>query len=94
MSTVGGGGLTPERWFEIVDRLLTQMIDHQHGKVLALARRIVLDLTPEDLRNPQDFPALVCDPVFNYEDGQLAGLRSAHIALRAEWRQLTGPAKA
>jgi len=26
----------------------------------------------------------VRDPVFNYEDGLLAGLRSAHMAIRAE----------
>ena len=44
------------------------------------------DLTPEDLRNPQDFAALVRDPEFNYEDGLLAGLRSAHMAIRAELR--------
>ena len=47
-------------------------------------QRIASGLTQEDLRNPQDFPALMDDPTFNYEDGQLAGLRSAHMAIRAE----------
>ena len=81
-----GPALPPERWLAILDRLLTEMIDQQHDKVLRLARRMVPGITPEDLRNPQDFPQLSHDPVFNYEDGILTGLRSAHIALRAELR--------
>ena len=68
-------------------RLLLQMIAQQEQKLLALARQAVPDLTPEDLRNPQDFPALGRDPDFNYEDGVLAGLRSAHMAIRAELRR-------
>ncbi len=75
---------TPGHWLEVLDQLLAQMIDQQERKVLQLARRIVPDLTPEDLRNPQDFTALATDPAFNYEDGLLAGLRSAHMAVRAE----------
>jgi hypothetical protein len=74
----------PDHWLDILDRLLAQMIDQQERKLLQLARRIVPDLTPEDLRNPQDFTALATDPAFNYEDGLLAGLRSAHMAVRAE----------
>lgn len=71
-------------WLAILDRLLGEMIDQQAHKLLQLARQVVPDLTAEDLRNPQDFAALVRDPAFNYEDGLLAGLRSAHIAVRAE----------
>ena len=80
--------MTPDSCLALIDRLLSQMIEQQEGKVLRLARRTVPDLTPEDLRNPQDFPQLSRDPIFNYEDGILAGLRSAHIALRAELRGL------
>jgi len=29
----------------------------------------------------------VRDPLFNYEDGLLAGLRAAHMAVRAELRR-------
>jgi hypothetical protein len=79
--------LTPDRCLALLDRLLNEMIDQQEGKVLRLARRTVPDLTPEDLRNPHDFPQLSHDPIFNYEDGILAGLRSAHIAIRAEMRR-------
>ena len=72
---------------QLLDRLLTEMIDQQERKVLTLAREIVPGLTPEDVRNPQDFAQLSRDPVFNFEDGILAGLRSAHIAVRAELRR-------
>ena len=77
---------SPAHWLAVLDRLLLQMIAQQEQKLLALARQAVPDLTPEDLRNPQDFPALGRDPDFNYEDGVLAGLRSAHMAIRAELR--------
>ena len=77
-------------WLAVLDRLLLQMIDQQEHKLLELARQTVPDLTPEDLRNPQDFAALVRDPDFNYEDGVLAGLRSAHMAIRAELGQRQG----
>jgi len=71
-------------WLDILDRLLGEMIDQQERKLLLLARQVVADLTAEDLRNPQDFAPLIRDPAFNYEDGVLAGLRSARMAVRAE----------
>ncbi|MBI4515245.1 MAG: hypothetical protein HY699_05445 [Deltaproteobacteria bacterium] len=71
----------------LLDQLFRQMIEQQEHKLLRLARELVPDLTPEDLRNPHDFPALARDPGFNYEDGLLAGLRSAQMAVRAELRR-------
>ncbi|HUA33733.1 MAG TPA: hypothetical protein VMA09_09030 [Candidatus Binataceae bacterium] len=67
----------------MVDRLMLQMIAQQENKVLEMARRIHPGVTPEDIRNPQDFPDLVSNPEWNFEDGILAGLKSAHMALRA-----------
>src|SRR5262245_18860580 len=72
------------------DEVLAEIILQQEAKVLALARRIVPHVTPEDLRNAHDFPALLACADFNYEDGILAGLRAAEIALRAARR---GPSK-
>jgi len=80
----------PDQWLAVLDRLMTEMIEQQYAKLLQLARRMVPAITPEDLRNPQDFQELAGAPVFNYEDGILAGLRSAHIAMRAELRQHGG----
>jgi len=70
--------------------LLAEMIAQQEAKVLALARRIVPDLTAEDVRNPHDFVPLVESGEFNYEDGILAGLKAADMAIRAP---RTGPSK-
>ena len=62
---------------------LQEMIEFQREKLLKLAREILPDTTPEDLRNPQDFPELIKDPLFNYEDGLLAGYLAVQIALRS-----------
>ncbi|HZP40229.1 MAG TPA: hypothetical protein VFD84_01815 [Candidatus Binatia bacterium] len=73
-----------------VERLLAEMVAMQDAKVLALARRIVPHLTPEDLRNPHDFAPLMESAEFNYEDGVLAGLRAAEVAVRAARRESGG----
>jgi len=70
-----------------VERLLAEMVAMQDAKVLALARRIVPHLTAEDLRNPHDFAPLMESAEFNYEDGILAGLRAAEVAIRAARRE-------
>ncbi|MBS1256187.1 MAG: hypothetical protein MAG581_02000 [Deltaproteobacteria bacterium] len=66
-----------------IEELLQEMIAHQQAKVLKVAREIVPDATPEDIRNPQDFPDLVADTLFNYEDGILTGYLSLQTALRS-----------
>ena len=67
----------------MIDRLMLALIEQQERKVLELGRRIHPGLTAEDIRNPHDFPALMESAEWNFEDGILAGLRSAHMALRA-----------
>ena len=69
--------------------LLERMIEQQRAKVLKLAREALPHLSAEDVLNPFDFPELKAHPTFDYEDGILAGLISAQIALRAELRQLS-----
>ena len=71
-----------------VERLLGEMTRAQEHKLLALARRLVPHVTPEDLRNPHDFAALVESAEFNFEDGILAGLLSAAAAVRAARRDM------
>ena len=63
--------------------LFDELIAHQRRRVVSLAREIIPEATPEDILNPQDAPALAADPRFNYEDGILAGILSARMALRA-----------
>ena len=68
------------------ERVLAALIAQQESKLRACAARIDARLTADDLLQPHDFPALARDPEFNYEDGVLAGLRSAEAALRAARR--------
>ena len=64
-----------------IKTLLEEMIKHQNTKVLKIAREILPNTTPEDIRNPQDFPELNNDIKFNYEDGILTGYLSMKVAL-------------
>jgi len=73
----------PENRFS-TEVLLQELIEHQQTKVLKVARDIVPDATPEDIRNPQDFPDLVADTLFNYEDGILAGYLTLQTALKKQ----------
>lgn len=68
-------------------QLLQLMETAQADKVVALARRIKPGLTPEDVRNPHDFPDLD-DPDWHFEDGQLAGIQSVRFAIRGLSREL------
>ncbi len=76
-----------------IDELLDRMIDQQRAKVLKLAREAVPHLSAEDVLNPFDFPELKAHPTFEYEDGILAGLISAQIAVRAAQRRHSAPGK-
>jgi hypothetical protein len=67
-----------------VDRLMLELITLQEKKVLDLANKIHPGLSSEDIRNPHDFPDLVADSGWNFEDGILSGLKAAHMALRAK----------
>ena len=49
------------------ETLFDQMIAQQRAKVLAVARTINPCLTEDDILSPQDFPELIDDPRFNYE---------------------------
>ena len=68
------------------ESLFESMISQQRAKVIAIARSIDPRLTEDDILSPQDFPDLIDSARFNYEDGMLAGLLSAQIALRAKRR--------
>jgi hypothetical protein len=70
---------TAARALEVLDELVA----YQRRKVLDLANRIHPGLTEEDVRNIHDVPDVYADPIFQFEDGQLAGLVAAQIALKA-----------
>ncbi len=72
-----------------LETILDQMVELQEKKVLKVACDVHPNLTPEDIRNPQDFPDLYLDPVFNYEDGILTGYLSARTAFRNEVKKIS-----
>jgi hypothetical protein len=67
------------------ERLVTSMQEVQKRKVIELACRLKPGLTPEDIRNPHDFPELD-DIDWHYEDGVLTGIESVLAAVRAAKR--------
>ena len=79
-----------------VEALFDELITQQHAKMLQTARNHIPHLTFEDILNPHDYPKLMTDPVFNYEEGLAAGLMAAQFAIRArvlrplqaEWAKL------
>jgi hypothetical protein len=48
-------------------------------KAKKIAHTIKPGLTEEDLLNPDNFPEVVQDPAFTYEDGTASGVLSAKI---------------
>ncbi|MBI3735098.1 hypothetical protein HY256_01115 [Candidatus Sumerlaeota bacterium] len=68
-----------------IEKHFDEMIQMQRDKVLRMARMRVPNLTADDVLNPHDFPALVRDADFQFEDGVLGGLVQAQISLRANF---------
>src|SRR5271163_3164826 len=66
-----------------VEKLWDEIVPQQERKILNLARELRPSCTWDDLLQPQDIPEVCNDPVFNYEDGYLAGLKAARISFRA-----------
>ena len=67
----------------MMDAFLNEAIVQQRKKVARIAAELRPHLGPDDLLNPHDFPELVRDARFNYEDGLLAGLLVAQMAIRS-----------
>ena len=64
--------------------IIEQIVHQQRQKIVSHSRKVIPHITQEDLFQPQDYPELVLDPEFCYEEGLLHGLESALAALRAE----------
>ena len=69
--------------WKVIDDLLEEMVNEQRNKLLTFGRRVIPTLTPEDMLQPNDYPALENHPHFRYEEGILAGLQSSQIAFRS-----------
>jgi hypothetical protein len=72
----------PERLFADIEAVLERLISQQRVKIAEVAQDIMPQLTAEQAQNPHDYPEIADDAMYNFEDGLLAGLISARMALR------------
>lgn len=68
--------------------LLDELIFGQKKELMRIARRIVPNLTEEDILQPIDYPELENNSSFRYEEGVLAGMMTVQMAIRANLLQL------
>lgn len=68
--------------------LLQELIEGQERKILAIGRRIIPSLTPEDVLQPNDFQELEFNPHFRYEEGVLAGMLTVRAAISAFQKEI------
>lgn len=73
---------------DLIESVLSALHQQQVNKAKKLAQSINPRLTDEDLLNPDNFPEVVNNPDYLYEDGIAAGILSAKIALRVELKRL------
>lgn len=69
-------------WDEI-ENLLKELIQFHQHQLLKSGRRIIPNVTPDDLLQPNDFPELENHPYFRYEEGMVAGIQTVQMALSA-----------
>lgn len=69
-------------WNEI-DGLFMELVRYHQEQLLKSGRRLIPNLTSDDILQPNDFPELEFNPEFRYEEGTLAGIQTAQMALQA-----------
>jgi hypothetical protein len=69
-----------------MENIFKELIEEQRKKLLKFAHQLIPNITPDDLLQPNDFPALEQHPFFRYEEGVLEGLLTAQMAYRA-WKK-------
>lgn len=69
-------------WDE-VDGVLRELVEFHKNQLLKNGRRIIPHLTSDDLLQPNDFQELEFNPHFRYEEGIVAGIQAAQMALWA-----------
>lgn len=69
-------------WADIESILEEISFTHKEA-LLKCGRRIIPNLTSEDVLQPNDYSELNHHPEFRYEEGMLAGIQTVYMALRA-----------
>ena len=73
--------------WEKVEQLLKELVEFHQNQLLKSGRRMIPHLTPEDLLQPNDYQELEFNPYFRYEEGLVAGIQTAQMALQALKKQ-------
>lgn len=69
--------------WEEIEQLMAELVNYHQVQLLKSGRRIIPQLTPEDILQPNDYPQLENNPYFRYEEGMLSGIQTVQMALRA-----------
>jgi hypothetical protein len=73
--------------WQAIEQTIEEIIEGQKATLLHCGRRLVPDLTPDDILQPNDFIELENHPYFRYEEGVLAGAQTIQMALWALKKQ-------
>ncbi len=71
------------------EEIFEEVIQYQKRKLLKLAKEVHPYIIEDDLLQPFDFPELENHPDFRYEEGVLAGLLTAFMAVQAANDEIT-----
>lgn len=66
-----------------IERLLKELVQYHQEQLLKSGRRLIPNLTAEDILQPNDYPELEFNPHFRYEEGILCGIQTVQMALQA-----------
>jgi hypothetical protein len=69
--------------WDAIEELIEEVAELQKKTMLTCAKRIVPNVIQDDLLQPNDFPLLENNPLFRYEEGVLAGIKTVAMALQA-----------
>ncbi|MGE0199147.1 MAG: hypothetical protein AB7N99_05030 [Simkaniaceae bacterium] len=66
-----------------LEELFDELLALQEKKLLHFAIKIIPNITPDDILQPNDYPELENHPFFRYEEGVLKGIHAAKMAVLA-----------
>ena len=69
--------------WKAIQALIQEIAELQKRNMLSCAKKLVSQVTEDDLLQPNDFPLLETNALFRYEEGVLAGIQTVEMALRA-----------
>ncbi len=69
--------------WDTIEETINQSANQQRNELLKCGRRLIPNLTTEDILQPNDYNQLENNPHFRFEEGVLAGVQTLQMALLA-----------